>query len=139
MRYLSFFRLPLISFSYFNSPRDSQGSFPTPLFKSINYLVLSYLYGPTLTSVHDYWKSHSFDSMGLVSKVISMLLICCLVLSQLFFQGQVFLFVCFDLICFLISWLQSLSTVILESKKIKSVTVSIFPHLFALKLWDQLP
>ena len=35
--------------------------------------------------------------------------------------------------CFLISWLQSPSTVILEPKKIKSVTVSIFPHLFAMK------
>ena len=32
----------------------------------------------------------------------------------------------------LISWLQSPSAVILESKKIKSVTVS-FPHLFAMK------
>ena len=33
----------------------------------------------------------------------------------------------------LISWLQSPSTVILEPKKIKSVTVSTFPHLFAMK------
>ena len=24
-------------------------------------LVLSFLYGPTLTSIHDYWKNHSFD------------------------------------------------------------------------------
>ena len=39
----------------------------------------------------------------------------------------------------LISWLQSLSTVILEPKEIKSVTVSIFPHLFAMKWWDQMP
>ena len=39
----------------------------------------------------------------------------------------------------LILWLQSLSTVILEPKKIKSVTVSIFPHLFAMKWWDQMP
>ena len=31
---------------------------------------------------------------------------------------------------FFILWLQSLSTVILEPKKIKSVTVSTFPHLF---------
>ena len=23
--------------------------------------VLSFLYGPTLTSIHDYWKNHSFD------------------------------------------------------------------------------
>ena len=28
---------------------------------SINSLVLSLLYGPTLASVHDYWKNHSFD------------------------------------------------------------------------------
>jgi len=33
----------------------------------------------------------------------------------------------------LISWLQSPSAVILEPKKIKSVTVSMFPHLFAVK------
>ena len=33
----------------------------TPQFKSINSLVLSPLYGPTLTSIHDYWKTHSFD------------------------------------------------------------------------------
>ena len=33
----------------------------------------------------------------------------------------------------LVSWLQSLSTVIFEPKKIKSVTVSIFPNLFFLK------
>ena len=33
----------------------------------------------------------------------------------------------------LISWLQSPSAVILEPKKIKSVTVTLFPHLFAMK------
>ena len=33
----------------------------------------------------------------------------------------------------LIWWLQSPSAMILEPKKIKSVTVSTFPHLFALK------
>ena len=35
------------------SPRDSQQSSPTPQFKSINSSVLSLLYGPTLTSIHD--------------------------------------------------------------------------------------
>ena len=35
-------------------------SFPTPQLKSINSLVLSFLNGPTLTSIHDYWKNHSF-------------------------------------------------------------------------------
>ena len=36
-----------------------------PKFESINSSVLSLLYGPTLTSVHDYWKNHSFDCMDL--------------------------------------------------------------------------
>ena len=43
------------------SPRDSQESSPTPQFKSISSLAFSFLYGPTLTSLHDYWKNHSFD------------------------------------------------------------------------------
>ena len=30
-------------------------------FKSINSLTLSFLYSPTLTSIHDWWKIHSFD------------------------------------------------------------------------------
>ena len=34
---------------------------PTPQFKSINTLALSFLYSPTLTSIRDYWKNHSFD------------------------------------------------------------------------------
>ena len=36
-------------------------SSPVSQFKSINSLALSLLYGPTLTSVHDYWKNHSFE------------------------------------------------------------------------------
>ena len=47
------------------SPRDSQESSPTLHFKSTNCLMLSFLYGPTLTSVHDSWKNHSFDYMDL--------------------------------------------------------------------------
>ena len=39
----------------------SQESPPTPQFKSINSLEPSFLYSPTLTSIHDYWKKHSFD------------------------------------------------------------------------------
>ena len=30
-------------------------------FKSINSSALSLLYGSSLTSIHDYWKNHSFD------------------------------------------------------------------------------
>ena len=35
--------------------------FPNTTVQSINSLVLSLLYGPILTSMHDYWKNHSFD------------------------------------------------------------------------------
>ena len=49
----------LVWFPY--SPRDSQESSQTPQFKSLNSSVLSFLYSPTLTSIHDYWKNHSFD------------------------------------------------------------------------------
>ena len=35
--------------------------FPAPQYKNVSSLVLSLLYGPTLTSIHDYWKNHSFD------------------------------------------------------------------------------
>ena len=43
------------------SPRDSQESSPIPQFKSINASALSFLYSPTLTSIPDCWKNHSFD------------------------------------------------------------------------------
>ena len=46
-------------------PRDSQESSPPPQFKSINSLMLSFLYSPTLTSIHDHWKNHTFDSTDL--------------------------------------------------------------------------
>ena len=36
-------------------------SSPTPQFKSTKSSALSLLYSPTLTSIHDYWKNHSFD------------------------------------------------------------------------------
>ena len=73
------------------------------------------LYDPTFTSVLDYLKNHSFDSMTLLAKLCLCFLICCLGLSQFFFQGA----------SVLISWLQSPSAMILQPKKIKSVTVFI--------------
>ena len=42
------------------SPRDSQESSPTPQFKSISFLVLSFLHSSTLTSIHEHWKNHSY-------------------------------------------------------------------------------
>ena len=42
-----FFRIDLCC------PRVSQESFPIPQFKSITFVLLSFLYNPTLTSIHD--------------------------------------------------------------------------------------
>ena len=42
-------------------PRDSQESSTTSILWAPNSLVLSLLYGPTLTSVCNYWKNHRFD------------------------------------------------------------------------------
>ena len=61
--------------------------------------------------------------MSLFSSMLSRLVIVCLPRSKLLW----------------ISWLQSLSAVILESKKIESVTASTFPLLFAMKWWDRMP
>ena len=50
------------------SPRYSQESSPTPQFKSINSSALSFLYSPTLTSIRDHWKNHSFNYMDFCQK-----------------------------------------------------------------------
>ena len=43
------------------SPRDPQESLPTPQLKSVNSSALSFLYSPTLTTIHDDWKNHRFE------------------------------------------------------------------------------
>ena len=40
--------------------RDSQGFSSTTQLKSSNSLAFSFLYSPTLTSIHENWKNHSF-------------------------------------------------------------------------------
>ena len=61
MNIQDWFPVGLTGWISLQSERDSQESSTTPQFKSINYLVLSFLYNPTLTSIHDNWKNHSFD------------------------------------------------------------------------------
>ena len=90
----------------------------------------SFLYSPTLTFIRDYWKNHSFDYMDSVGKVVSLLFNMLGSLVIAFLPRSKHL---------LILWLQSPSAVVWEPKKLKSVTVSIFPHLFATKWWDQMP
>ena len=79
--------------------------------------MLSLLYDPTLTSVHDYWKNIALTIWTSVGKVISLLF------NMLSWFATAFLPRSKRL---LISWLQSLSTVILEPKKLKSITVTTF-------------
>ena len=105
-------------------PRESQESSPAPQFEGINSSVLSLLHG----------LSHLYMTIG---KIIA--------LTIWSFVGKV-MSLLFNMLSrsviaflprskhFLISWLQSPSAVILELKKIKSVTVSIVSssicHLF---------
>ena len=44
---------------------DSQEFSSAPPFENINSWTLNLLYGPPLTSIRDYWKNHSFDSINL--------------------------------------------------------------------------
>ena len=78
--------------------RDSQVSSPAPQSESINSLALSFLYGPTLTFIHDYWKNHSFDYRDLCHQ------------SDLFFNILSRFVIAFlpRSKCFFILWLQSL-------------------------------
>ena len=49
-------------------------------FKNINTSVLSFLYGPTVTSILDYWKNHSFDYRDLCRQsnvILSITLLAC--------------------------------------------------------------
>ena len=57
--------LGMDSLDLLESPRDSQESFPTLQFKSINFSAFSFLHSPTLTSIHDHWKNHSLDQTDL--------------------------------------------------------------------------
>ena len=100
--------------------------------QNINSSVLSFLYGTTITFTCDYWKTIALTTWTFVGKVMSLIFN---MLSRfvIAFLPRSKHFVC------LISWLQSLSAVILEPEKIKSVTVFIFSPLFAMKWWDRMP
>ena len=90
----------------------------------MNSSALSFLYSPTLTFIHDYWKNHTLTRQTFVGKVMSLLFHMLSRLVIVFLPRSKHL---------LISWLQS-SAVILEPKKIKSVTVSIVTTVMKLRL-----
>ena len=53
--------------------QGSLKSSPTPQFKSINSSAFSFAYSPTLTSLHDYWKTIALTRWTFVGKVMSLL------------------------------------------------------------------
>ena len=93
-------------------------SSPTPQFKSISSLALSFLYGPTFTSYMTSGKNMALTMRKFVGKMIPLLLnmLCWFVMAFLPRSKGL-----------LISWLQSPSALILEPKKMKSDTISTFP------------
>ena len=97
---------------------------------TIQNLVLSLLYGPTLLAYMTTGKAIALTRWTFVGKVMSLLfnMLSRFVIASLPRSKHL-----------LISWLQSPSTVILEPKKIKSVIASTFPLLFEIKWWGQMP
>ena len=98
------------------STRESQECSPIPQFKSIYSSALSFLYNPTLTSILTAGKTTGLTRWTFVGKVMSLLFNMLSRLVIVFLPRSKHL---------LISWLQSPSVVILEPKKVQSLTVSI--------------
>ena len=86
--------------------------------------MLSFLYSPTLTLYMTIGKTIALTRWTFVGKLMSLLFNMPSSLVIAFLPRSKRL---------LISWLQSPSAVILESKKIKSDTVPLFPYLFPMK------
>ena len=111
---------------------------PAPKFKSINSSMLILPYGPTLTSIPDDWKTHSFHHTDICQWIMSLLfnILSKFVIAFLLRSKHL-----------LISCLQSPSAVILEHKKIVCHCFHCFPNylswsdiylLFRI-LWFKLP
>ena len=79
--------------------------------------MLSLLYGPSFTSIHDYWKTTALIRWTFVGKVMSLLFNTLSRFVIAFLPKSKRL---------LILWLQSPSTVVLEPRKIKPATVFTF-------------
>ena len=111
-------------------PRHSQESSPAPQFESISSLALSFF---MVQLSHQYMATGKTIALAIghfVGKVMSLLFNMLSRFVIAFLPRSKHL---------LISWLESPSAVILEPKRIKSITASIvetlplFPHLFARK------
>ena len=103
-----------------------QGTLKSLLQHNLNPSVLwhsAFFYGPTLTSIHNYWKNHSFDYTDLCWQRDGSAFNSLSTFVTAFLSRSKYL---------LISWLQSPLAVILQPKKIKSVTISTFSPFYLL-------
>ena len=107
---------PLGSTGWISSQSRELSRVFTPQFKSINSLALSFLYSPTSHPYMTTGKTTALTRQTFVGKVISLLFNMLSRLLTAFLPRSK---------GFLISWLQSPSSVILEAPQIKSLTVSI--------------
>ena len=136
-------------------PMNIQGWFPLGLTGLISLLSkkLSRVFSSTTVWKHQFFgsqsslwsnshsymttgKNHSLDYMDFFFKLYNIVL----VLPNTKW-GLFFLICCLGSRnkCLLISWLQSPSTVILEPKKIKSITVSTLSSSICMKWWNWMP
>ena len=112
--------LSFISWFYLLAVQGILESSPTLQFKSISSSALTYLYGPNLTSIHDYGETIALTRWTFIGKVMSLL--SWLVIAFLARSKHL-----------LISWLQSPSAVIMEPRKNSLSWFPLLPHLFAMK------
>ena len=103
--------------------------FSNTQFKTISSSVLSLLYGPTLTSIQDYWKNIALTTWMFVGRVISLLF------NTLSRFVIAFLPRSKHLLMAVITVHSDFGT---QEKKI-SHCFHLFPHLFAMKWWDWMP
>ena len=109
-------------------------------FKSINSSVLSFHYGPPLTSIHDNWKNHSFDCMDFVGKAKQR------DCFAFFMQRDSIKKYAIE-VCHSFSSKEQASFNFMAAVNIcsdfdqenKVCLFPLFPHLFAMKWWDRMP
>ena len=112
------------------SPRDSQESFRTPVWKCQFFGIQPSLWSKSHIHTWLLKKPIAMTIWTFVGKVI------CLLFNVLSSFAIAFLL---RSKCLLIRWLQSPSAVILEPLQKSLSQFPLFPHLFAMKWWDWMP
>ena len=67
------FRIDFLRMDWLDLLAVSKESSAAPQFKSVNSWVLSFLYSPTLTSIHDHWKNQALTRWTFVGRVMPLL------------------------------------------------------------------